>query len=60
MDDVVYGMAFSRPFTNLPAPWFMENMLLVSLRGSGVCALRAHRHDDAVSRLAGHTPHTAS
>lgn len=28
MDHLVYGMEFSRQLSNLPAPWFLENMLL--------------------------------
>jgi hypothetical protein len=28
MDAVVYGMAFGRPLSNLPAAWFLDNMLL--------------------------------
>jgi len=28
MEHLVYGMEFSRQLTNLPAPWFLENMLL--------------------------------
>lgn len=28
MEDLVYGMEFSRQLSNLPAPWFLENMLL--------------------------------
>jgi hypothetical protein len=28
MDHLVYGMEFDRQLSNLPAPWFLENMLL--------------------------------
>lgn len=28
MEHLVYGMEFSRQLSNLPAPWFLENMLL--------------------------------
>jgi hypothetical protein len=28
MDNLVYGMEFDRQLSNLPAPWFIENMLL--------------------------------
>jgi hypothetical protein len=28
VDAVVFGQEFSKPFKNLPAPWFIDNVLL--------------------------------